>query len=221
MDPLTSHQGHDSIWPDSSETRVLMRSADRGDQAAVNELLERHRGSLRRMIELRMDRRVMSRVDASDVVQDVLLEASRRLKDYLRDPPLSFHLWLRQLAQDRMIDVHRRHRGAQKRSVDREQRLAVGGFADRSSLDLAGQLRDGELTPAAETIRRELAARFRDALDDLAEEDREMILMRHYEHLGNREVAEALGISDAAAGMRHLRALRRLRAILGEDQSAG
>jgi RNA polymerase sigma-70 factor (ECF subfamily) len=132
---------------------------------------------------------------------------------------MPFHLWLRQLAQDRMIDMHRRHRGAQRRSLDREQSLASPQFADQSGFDLMGQLADHELTPAAASIRKELEARFLLALEQLDEEDRDILLMRHFEQLGNSEVAEALGLSAAAAGMRHLRALRKLRAILGDRPS--
>jgi RNA polymerase sigma-70 factor (ECF subfamily) len=173
------------------------------------------------MVEMRLDRALAKRVDASDVVQDVLLEASQRLADYIRDSKMPFHLWLRQLAKDRVIDMHRRHRGAQRRSVDRERPLASPEFADRSSIDLAAQLPDRELTPAAANIRRELEHRFLRALDDLTDEEREIILMRHYEQLGNSEVALALGITPPAAGMRYLRALRRLRGILGEKPSLG
>ena len=88
--------------------------------------MERHRESLRRMVQLRLDRALGARVDASDVVQDVLWEASRRLSDYLRDAKMPFHLWLRELAKDHLIDAHRRHRKAQRRSVDRERPLAAG-----------------------------------------------------------------------------------------------
>jgi RNA polymerase sigma-70 factor (ECF subfamily) len=207
------------MWPDSEETQQLLRQAGGGDADAVNRLLDRHRASLRNMIRLRLDRALAGRVDASDVVQDVLLEASRRLDDYVRDASMPFHLWLRQLAKDRIIDMHRRHREAQRRSVDREQPLAAAAAPDRSAYDLAGQVLDPELTPAAATIRRELEGRFLVALDQLNEDDREVILMRHYEHLGNSDVATALGLSPAAAGMRYLRALRRLRAVLGEQNS--
>lgn len=207
------------IWPEQNVTLNLLAEARAGDRAAVNRLLERHRASLRKMIQLRLDHHIERRVDASDVVQDVLLEANGRLEDYLRDPRMPFHLWLRQLAQDRMIDMHRRHRGAQRRSLDREQSLASPQFADHSGFDLMQQLADHELTPAAASIRKELEARFLVALQQLDDEDREIVLMRHFEQLGNSEVAEALGLSPAAAGMRHLRALRKLRSILGEHPS--
>jgi RNA polymerase sigma-70 factor (ECF subfamily) len=168
---------------------------------------------------LRLDRKIAQRVDASDIVQDVLLEANSRLQEYLCNPRMPFHLWLRQLAQDRMIDMHRRHRGAQRRSLDRERSLASPQFADQSGFDLMGQLADHELTPAAASIRKELETRFLTALEQLDDEDRDILVMRHFEQLGNSEVAEALGLSTAAAGMRHLRALRKLRAILGERPS--
>lgn len=207
------------LWPEPNVTQNLLAEAKGGDRAAVNRLLERHRNSLRKMIGLRLDQRIARRVDASDVVQDVLLEANSRLQEYLKDPRLPFHLWLRQLAQDRMIDMHRRHRGAQRRSLDREQSLTSAQFSDQSGFDLMGQLADHELTPAAASIRKELEARFLLALEQLEDEDREILLMRHFEQLGNSEVADALGLSAAAAGMRHLRALRKLRAILGDRPS--
>ena len=207
------------MWPDSTVTHALLEHAGRGDGEAVNRLLETHRGALRRLIDLRMDPAIGRRVDASDVVQDVLLKASLRLQEYLRDPAIPFHLWLRRIARDHLIDQHRRHRVAGRRSVDRERPLAAAAFADRSSLALAAELRDHELTPAAALLRKELQRRFRQAIDALDEDDREVLLMRHFEQLTNADVAQALGLTAAAAGMRHLRALRRLRAILGEAPS--
>ena len=211
------------MWPDPSETQNLLRRVAQADSAATGELWEKYRPALRRMISLRLDQALSRRIDASDVVQDVLIKASQRLGEYLRNPVLPFHLWLRQIARDHVIDAHRRHRASARRSVDREQGLYAGGadgsFADQSSLDLAGQLRDSELTPAAEALRRELQSRFHTVLLQMDEGDREIILLRHFEQLSNGETAQALGLSEAAAGMRHLRALRRLRVLLGETPS--
>ncbi len=207
------------MWPDSEETQNLLRQAREGDAQAVNHLMERHRQSLRRMVQLRLDRALAGRVDASDVVQDVLIEANTRLDDFVRDGSMPFHLWLRQLAKDRIIDMHRRHRGAQRRSVDREEQMVAGGNSDRSEFDRMAGLEDQELTPAAASIRRELESRFLSALGELNEDDREIVMMRHYEHLSNSDVATTLGLSPAAAGMRYLRALRKLRSVLGEQAS--
>ena len=109
------------MWPNSSETQELLASARAGDASARNELLERHRESLRRMVGLRMDPAAERRLDASDIVQDVLVEADRRLTEYLAAARMPFHLWLRHMARDHLIDAHRRHRGAARRSLDREQ----------------------------------------------------------------------------------------------------
>ena len=206
------------MWPDASVTERLLRQAQAGTPAAVSALLDEHRNALRLMVRGRMDRALSRRIDASDIVQDVLLEASQRLEAYLRDPKIPFQHWLRQMAQDRIIDTHRRHRVAARRSMDREQSLSPN-FGDRSSLQLAAQLRDQQLTPAAATLRKELERRFLVALDQLPEEDREIVVLRHFEQLSNTEAAETLGLSPPAAGMRHLRAIRRLRAILGETPS--
>jgi RNA polymerase sigma-70 factor (ECF subfamily) len=212
------------MWPEASETEDLLHRIVQADPWAVDELWERHRPALRRMIALRLDEALSRRVDASDVVQDVLIRANQRLPDYLRNPSMPFHFWLRQIATDQIIDVYRRHRRSGKRSLDRERPLtaerAPGLADDRSSLDLAAQLRDPSPTPAAEAIRHELERRFHEALSRLDDDDREIILLRHFEQLSNGEAARALGLSDPAAGMRHLRALRRLRALLADVPSA-
>lgn len=209
------------MWPEGTRTQELLAQARDGRPAAQEELLDRHRESLRRMIALRLDPAIVQRVDASDVVQEVLLEASRRLDDYLRQPAMPFHLWLRHLAKDHLIDAHRRHHLAKKRGVDREQPLARPGWVDQSSLDLAGQLLDQESTPASAALRRELQERMTRALAEMGEDDREIILMRYFEQLGNQEIAQALGLTEAAASMRHLRAIRRLRDLLAPQTETG
>jgi RNA polymerase sigma-70 factor (ECF subfamily) len=201
------------MWPNSVETQELLAQARDGRGPAVDELLARHREPVRRMIGMRLDPAIARRVDASDIVQDVLLEASRRLAEYLRAPAMPFHLWLRHIAQDHLIDAHRRHRLARKRSVDKEQHAGFAGD-DRSSVEMAARFIDRQLTPASAAIRQELQKRFQEVLGTLGEDDREVILMRHFEMLSNQEVAAALHLTEAAASMRYLRALRRLRTLL-------
>lgn len=207
------------IWPDEAETRMLLDHVERQEDGAADALWARHREGLRRAISNRLDPALARRVDASDVVQDVMIKANQRLPDYLRNPALPFHLWLRQIARDHVIDQHRKHRIAARRSLDRERSIGNPGFHDRSSLDLAARLRDPALTPAAEALRHELRRRFEDAILRLEDDDREVIVLRHFEQLSNGEVAKVLGLSEPAAGMRHLRALRKLRVILGESPS--
>lgn len=196
------------MWPESQETQELIVQA-RGDRAgAIDQLLERHRASVKRLIQLRLDHGIRRRVDVSDVLQDVMLEASRRLSEYLAAPPMSFHLWLRQIAMDRIIDAHRRHRGSAKRSVDREQAAAP---ADPSAMDWVQQLSDPRYTPATAAARREMAKCVEEVISQLPDQDAEILMMRHFEQLTNQEVAQVLQLTEPAASMRYLRAIRRLR----------
>jgi RNA polymerase sigma-70 factor (ECF subfamily) len=202
------------MWPDATDTQQLLEQARQGDAAAVDQLLARHREPVRRLIDLRLDPAIVQRLDASDVVQEVLLEASRRLPEYLRQPAMPFHLWLRHIARDHIIDAHRRHHQAQKRGVDRERPIHRPVWSERSSLELAAQLLDQERTPASEALQQELQRQLYDALEQLGDDDREIIQMRHFEMLSNQDAAAALGLSEAAASMRYLRAVRRLRDLL-------
>jgi RNA polymerase sigma-70 factor (ECF subfamily) len=203
-----------SIWPDGDVTAELLVNVRGGESLAVEQLMDRHRNSLRRMIQLRLDQRLMQRMDVSDVIQDVLMEANRRLTDYLANPVIPFHLWIRQIAKDRIIDAHRRHRVSAKRSIDREQPQSGKGPPDQSTMELANQFRDQALTPAAAATQRELAEQIESAVQLLRENDREIILMRHYEQLNNQEIAQSLGLTEPAASMRYLRALKRLREVI-------
>ncbi len=206
------------MWPDTTQTQELLAQAKDGNAAAVDQLLAKHREPIRRMIDLRLDPAIVQRLDASDVVQDVLIEANRRLKDYLQAPAMPFHLWLRHIAKDHIIDAHRRHHQAQKRGVHREQPMHKPVWGDHSSLELAAQLLDQDLTPASAAIQAEMQRRLHDAITKLDEDDREVILMRHYEMLANQEVAAALALTEAAASMRYLRAVRKLRDLLAPPQ---
>jgi RNA polymerase sigma-70 factor (ECF subfamily) len=202
------------MLPNSQQTQELLDQARQGDAKAADRLLAQHRDPVRRMIDLRLDPAIAARVDASDVVQEVLLEASRRLDNYLRDPAMPFHLWLRHIAKDHIIDAHRRHRQAQRRGVDREQPLVPAGLKDHSSVELAAQFLDPEMTPASAAMQQEMERRLHVAIGQLDEDDREIILMRHFEQLSNQDVAALHGLTEAAASMRHLRALRRLKELL-------
>jgi RNA polymerase sigma-70 factor (ECF subfamily) len=201
--------------PDEVDTEQLLMQADHGDQRARDQLLARHRTRLRELIAWRLDRRLAPRVDPSDVVQETLAEAARRLPDYLRDRPLAFYPWLRQLALERLIDVHRYHVGARKRSVRREER-SLPPLPDESAAELGQRLLARGSSPSARLRRRELGARVQAALARLAERDRELIVLRHLEQMPVRDIAAVLGLSEGAVKMRHLRALERLRGLLGD-----
>ena len=203
--------GIDRVCPEPPRTIDLMAGAKAGDQSAINLLLNRHRDSLDRLVRMRLDRMIQNRVGVSDVVQDVLIEANRRLPKYLESPVMPFHLWVRQIARDRIIDAHRRHRVSAKRSVNREQRMTSPGDCGQSSVHLASLLCDSRVSPEEAMIQKEVGRKVEDAISMLGTNDAQIILMRHYEHLTNQEISQKLNMSEPAASMRYLRAIRRLR----------
>jgi RNA polymerase sigma-70 factor (ECF subfamily) len=196
------------------DTQVLIDRVGRGDAGARHELLERYRDYLRRMVAARLDRRLAPRVDASDIVQEALADAARRMDEYLRDRPIPFFAWLRQLAGERVIDAHRRHVQSQRRSVTRESQEADDG--DGSTAALARMLVANDTSPSNRLMRSERRDQILSALAALSDRDREVLVMRHLEQLGIGEIAEALGISAGAVEGRLLRALLRLRSQLKE-----
>lgn len=201
---------------DSPEIDILLARFRQGDRQALDRLLAEHRPYLRGIVELRLDPKLRSRVDASDVVQEAQLEAIRRVEDYLARPALPFRLWLRQIACDRLIMAHRQHVGADKRALTRESPLP-----DESSAGLGHLALAGGPTPSQQLARHELAGRVRQALAALEDDDREVLLLRNYEGLTNQEAAQVLGIDPAAASKRYGRALLRLRTALLAQGVAG
>jgi RNA polymerase sigma-70 factor (ECF subfamily) len=205
---------------DEPDTDGLLDRAHRGDGAARRELLMRHRGRLRKMVALHFDRRLAARVDPSDVVQEALADAAERLLDYLERRPLPFYPWLRQLAFDRLVELHRRHVGAGKRSVTRED-PDVLLLPDESAAQLATRLADLSSSPSRHALREELRERVRAALGRLASVDREVLVLRHLEQLPTAAAAAVLGIGERAFKSRHLRALQRLGALLRDAHPEG
>ena len=191
-----------TVPPDTEE---LLDRTGAGDRSARGALLERHRGRLRRMIALRIDPRLAVRLDPSDVVQDVLVEANRRLDGYVRTRPLPFYPWLRQLAWDRLADQHRRHVRSGRRSVTREAG-AFWGLSDASAAELAERLLAPGESPSAAVRRDELRDRVRAALAAMPVQDREVLVLRYLEGLTARDVGAVLGIAEAAAKKRLARA---------------
>jgi len=201
--------------PDDYETEDLIRRASDGEKVATEELFARHRDRLRQMVAVRMDPRLAARVDASDVVQETLVEASRKLPEYLQNRPLPFYPWLRQIAWERLVDLHRRHVRAQKRAVGRQSWQHT--LPDRSTMALADRLLASGTTPSGHFAREELRDRMKTALTELPPHDREVMVLRHLEQLSTREIASVVGMTEGAVKTRHLRALQRLRGLLNDQ----
>ncbi|MGO9463196.1 MAG: sigma-70 family RNA polymerase sigma factor [Isosphaeraceae bacterium] len=192
------------------DTEELLDRAGAGDRSARQQLLARHRARLRQMVALRIDRRMAARVDPSDVVQEALADAAQSLSDYLKNRPLPFYPWLRQFAWERLLQLHRFHLQAKRRSVDREQ-LRIFDLPDDSEVALAERLVNSGSSPSARALESELRERVQSALESLEPRDREVLVLRYLEQLTTKEIAAVLGISEAAVKTRHRRALERLR----------
>jgi RNA polymerase sigma-70 factor (ECF subfamily) len=203
--------------PDTDE---LLRLADQGDRSAAGELMDRHRSRLRQMVAVRIDPRLAARVDPSDVVQEALAEASQKLPEYLRERPLPFYPWLRQIAWETLVDMHTRHLAVKKRSVKREGRRDLA-LPDESAMQLVDRLVGSGTSPSRRATRQEMRQRVRAALERLPVHDREVVILRHLEQLGFEEIAGVLGISEAATRSRYRRAVERLHNLLSDDWLGG
>jgi RNA polymerase sigma-70 factor (ECF subfamily) len=198
---------------DPNDTPDLLRRAAAGDAQALGGLFDRHRDRLRRMVQVRLDRRLRGRIDPSDVLQEAYLELARSLADYLRNPEVPFFLWLRFLTGMKLHALHRHHLGTKARDAGREVSLQ-GALPRASSVSLAAQLLGRLTTPSQAAVRAELRARVREALGGLEALDREVLALRHFEQLSNAETAQVLGIGETAASNRYVRALKRLKGAL-------
>jgi RNA polymerase sigma-70 factor (ECF subfamily) len=199
----------------SDDTVRLIEQARAGEEAAVNELFTRYRDRLRRMVDLRLDRRLQGRVDASDVVQDGFVDALAKLSDYLADPKLPLFLWLRLVIGERLLKVQRTHLGTQMRDAALEVSLYRDALPAASSAALAAQLLGKFTSPTQAAVRAERMLRVQEAVNALDPLDREIIALRNFEELSRTEAARALGIEEAAAAKRYVRAIKRLKDALG------
>jgi RNA polymerase sigma-70 factor, ECF subfamily len=200
----------------SADTRTgeeLLDAAHNGDEDALAVLVERHRDRLERMVRLRMDRRLQGRVDPADVVQDAYLAAHGKFPQYSAHSHLPFFLWLRLEVGQKLVDVHRFHLGTKMRDAGQEVSLHQGALPQVTSLSLAEHLL-GKLTTASQAAMRvELKLRVQEALNSMDANDREVLILRHFEELSNAETAQVLGIKASAAVNRYVRALKRLKGV--------
>ena len=184
-----------------------------GDELALAEFFAEHRLRLNRMVQFRLDPRLRGRIDADDVLQEAYVDAAHRLDAFRSAQPMSAFVWLRLIVGQTLIDFHRRHVGAQMRDAGREQSIQAR-LADGTSPSMSFQLMGRLSTPSQAVQRAELTSLVTTALDDMNETDREVLALRHFEELTNKETAEVLGIETKAASIRYVRALEKLKQIL-------
>jgi RNA polymerase sigma-70 factor (ECF subfamily) len=193
----------------------LLRRMASGDNGAAAELFAVYRNRLRLMVHLRLDRRLQGRLDPSDVLQEAYLDVARRAPEYAANPTMPPYLWLRFLTGQRLLQLHRRHFGAQMRDAGQEVSLFQGALPQASSVSLAHHLLGRLTSPTQAAVRAELQLRVQEALNAMEPLDREVLTLRHFEMLSNEETASVLGLRKSAASNRYVRALRRLKEVLG------
>lgn len=189
-------------------SQMLIQQATAGDRLAAERLFSLHRDRLRRMIAFRLDRRLSARVDPSDVLQEALAVAHRKLPEYLRTLPIPFYPWLRRIAWERITDLHRQHLHAQARTVTREEQLDPN-LPEHSAVGLANRLVDAYSSPSRQVVQEELRERVRVVLGQLDPKDREILVLRYLEQLPLEEAAAVLSLSTEAVRSRQRRALER------------
>jgi RNA polymerase sigma-70 factor (ECF subfamily) len=200
--------------PESDESIELRRRIQRGEESALLDLFARHRDRLRRMVDLRLDRRLQGRLDPSDVLQEASIDVVRRAREYLANPTMPVFLWLRWITGQRLVTLHRKHLGSKARDAALEISLRHGALPQATSVSLAAMLLGRLTSPTRAALRAELQLRVQDALNAMEPIDREILTLRHFEELNNNETAEVLGISKTAASNRYIRALKRLKDAL-------
>jgi len=201
------------LKPDSDETSGLLNEI-RAGQPAFDRLFMRHRNALRATVSLRFDPALRGRLDPSDVVQEAVITIHKRLPGYLSDPQrISFYPWVRKITWEHLLKLSEFHLQTQKRSVEREigQQLAIN---DESMMVMIHRLASNVSSPSAGILRAEIHERIRQSLAILKPHDREIIELIYLEQLAPGEVAEVLGLSRQAMSMRHIRAIKRLSALL-------
>lgn len=195
---------------ESDDTEEMLRLASAGDARALGRLLVGHSNRLRHLVAVRMGPRLRQRLDPSDIVQEALADAGRKLDGYVRDRPLAFLPWLKRLAMERLIQARRTHQWAARRAVDREAVDASGEAA-------VDTLPADDTSPSRALLHDENRRRLRAALDGAEPNDREVLTLRYIHNLSFDQIAASLGLGLSAVKMRHLRALERLRSALSDE----
>ncbi|HWL07549.1 MAG TPA: sigma-70 family RNA polymerase sigma factor [Planctomicrobium sp.] len=199
---------------DEATLERLVNDVIHGDRTALARLFDYYRERLWRIVQFRMNKRLVGRVDADDVLQEAYLDAEKRIEHFLYDSPESFFIWLRLIVNQTLIDVHRRHMETQSRDVARERPNSRGWSPESTSFSLSQHLLGEMTTPSQIALKAELTEQLNVALEGMNDLDREVLALRHFEELTNAETARALGISEQAASIRYVRAIGRLRRVL-------
>ncbi|MEM7233843.1 MAG: sigma-70 family RNA polymerase sigma factor [Planctomycetota bacterium] len=193
------------------ETRALG-----GDQAALADAFMHYRPKLRGMVSLRLDPRLRGRLNASDVLQESFIELTEQLPEFSKKPNLPVYLWMRLVTSRRLAQLHRKYLDTAKRNAALEVSIQHGGAPEASGFDLASKLLGNWTSVSQKAMVAEARAKLQDVINTMDSMDREILALRDFEELSNKEVAIVLGIESSAASKRHIAALQRLATAVRE-----
>jgi RNA polymerase sigma-70 factor (ECF subfamily) len=196
---------------DVDSLAVLLNAACGGDPTARDRLLLRYQPWLALLARLQLGPRLKVRLDASDVVQQTLLEACRALPQFRGRSEPELQAWLRQILAHVLAHAARQVRGNQRGEGERERVVSLDEELARSSQRLGALLADPASSPSQKAVRHEQELRLAEVLARLPDDYREVIILRNLEGLPHEEVARRLGRSAGAVRMLWVRALQRLR----------
>ena len=191
----------------------LLREAKAGDAATLGRLLEAYRRYLSLLARVQIGQRLQGKVDASDLVQETFLDAHKNFAGFRGGSEAEFIAWLRQILAANLADLLRRFLGTQGRDVRLEREIQDA--LDQSSVLLDRALMSPQSSPSQQAERREQGVLLADALDQLPEDYREVLVLRHLEGLAFPEVARRMGRSLDSVEKLWMRGLARLRRIMG------
>jgi RNA polymerase sigma-70 factor (ECF subfamily) len=197
-----------------SEPEALIRQAKAGHQGALGKLLELHRNYLELLARLQIGQRLRGKVDAADIVQDAFLKAHQDFVRFRGGTEAEWVAWLREILAMQLAQVVRRYFKTQRRDIRLERRLSME--LDQSSRCLDKGLMAAQSTPSRQAVRREQAVLLADALKQLPDDYREVIILSHLVGLSFPEVARQMGRTLDSVKNLWARALDRLRRKLGE-----
>lgn len=203
-----------NVMAPPSDAVQSFRPPNAGHERYLAEAFVRYGPRLARIVAWRLDPRLRGRTDVDDVLQEAYLAAVQRYDHYRSsDPQFSLFLWMRLIVGQTLADVHRRHLGTRMRDA----RLDISLDRPARPSNAASWVHNvqGQLTsPSQAMMRKEASSALQDALQRLRSNDREILVLRHFEELSNGEVAELLALTHKAASIRYVRALQRLKEAL-------
>jgi RNA polymerase sigma-70 factor (ECF subfamily) len=188
---------------------TLLTAARGGDAPAQGDLLRRFEQWLRLLARVQLEGRFAAKFDASDVVQQTLLEAVKAFPQFRGSTEAELTAWLRQILAHALAHEIRRYHGTAKRDITQE--VSLEAQLAQSSQRLGSLLAESGPTPSQQAARRELDVLLADVLARLPDDYREVLLLRHIEGLSYDDIAQRMNRSAGAVRMLWVRALSRLR----------